>query len=226
MKSMSLKSVTPVLLALMLCLLSQAAVMAQGDLPMLPPGGDDGGGGECCFIGGPPVGGGIGGIIDRPLPPYPCNIGLNIPCSTGALYFQELYNRTTKKYFYSADQGEVNNAVRNLGYIRTGGFAGFILTYQGFGTVPLHRFSGDFRFLYTTSYQEGVNAAQFGYTRYDGIAGYVRPMSSSCCLPVYRYELSNFRGKVFIFDDLGASFFDFGGTARKDGPVWRAVPLA
>lgn len=66
-------------------------------------------------------------------------------------------------------------------------------------------------------------AAQYGYTHYDGIACYVTQGGNA---PVYRYELSNSRGKLYGGNPGSQIINDYGGTARLDGIVWYSVPLS
>lgn len=133
MKALTIKFAMLILLAFMLCLASQLPLDAQQKTNMAQPNmidpGDGGGGG-----------GGGGGGTTTSLPATPCSItgGPYVNCPNGALYLEELYRGASGTYLYSIDQNEIQNAVNNLGYTRTGRPGGIVLPYNAASyTVPL-----------------------------------------------------------------------------------------
>ncbi|KAG5641684.1 hypothetical protein DXG03_004431 [Asterophora parasitica] len=110
------------------------------------------------------------------------------PDQRRAVPWYRAFNAKAVDHFYTTDQGEINNAVANLGYASEG-IAALIFNRPQPGTVPFYR---DFNsqktdHFYTTNLQESNKAIQTGGYTAEGITGWIYP-DSSCrgTVPLFR----------------------------------------
>ncbi len=110
------------------------------------------------------------------------------------------YDPKTGGHFFTDNQQELQSAISRYGY-RSEGVAGYIMSTQAPGTVPLYRLrgpNGD-HFYVTDPSQAQQAASQYHYTN-EGPAGYIASSQQPGTVPLYRFVNPNNSQHTYTHD--------------------------